>query len=110
MTGPVAEHIEGLKALYGDLITRSWSANFEEDPYVGNSDLIIGESLLAIAATHPVDDQHCIFVNLVTPGDLGDPAGYLVPALEQALGDKVRLEDQGQCGCGGYVLRAWRLA
>lgn len=102
--GTTEEEIQRLKAMFGDPISKSWSANFEDDPYRDRPDLILRESLMAIAATKPGN----IFVNLVTPGELGDPAGYLLPAIRQALGDTVELEEIGQCGCGGYVVRAYR--
>jgi hypothetical protein len=108
MASGVEPQILSLKREYGDPIPKSWSVNFEEDPYRDRPDLIIAESLEAIAATHPVDDRHATFVNLVTPGELGDPIRYLVPALKEVLGDTIETEEEGQCGCGGYVLRVWR--
>lgn len=109
MERDVVGQIESLKRQFGDPIPRSWSVNFEEEPYPDHPEWIVADSLLAIAATHSVDDKHAPFVNLVTPGSLGDPERYLAPALRAALGEGLRLEDNGQCGCGGYVLRAWRL-
>jgi hypothetical protein len=109
MDRSVTEQIVQLQKQAGGLITRSWSANFEEEPYPDRPEWILTDSLLAISATHVVDDTHATFVNLVTPGNLGNPETYLVPALEKALGDKLEVESIGQCGCGGYVLRARRL-
>jgi hypothetical protein len=106
---PVRDAIASLQTPPGHLIEKSWSANFEQEPYLDRADLILADSLLAIAATHPVDDHHSTFVNLVTPGELGDPAAYLVPALQERLGDSIELEEVGECGCGGFVVRIWRL-
>ena len=99
MDTPVRDHIAILQATLGNPISKSWSANFEQEPYLNRADLILDDSLYALAATHPVDQHHSTFVNLVTPGELGDPTIYLVRALEEV----------GECGCGGFVVRAWRL-
>lgn len=109
MATPVLDQIEALQVNLGPLISKSWSANFEQEPYLDRVDLILADSLAAIAATHPVDQRHSTFVNLVTPGELGDPATYLVPALTERLGETIRLEEVGECGCGGFVVRVWRL-
>jgi hypothetical protein len=109
MITPVREHIAGLRESLGNPIPKSWSANFEQEPYLDRADLVLEDSLHAIAATHLVDGSHCTFVNLVTPGELGDPGAYLVPALRERLGDSIRLEEIGECGCGGFVVRIWRL-
>ena len=109
MERPVREHIAGLWETVGNPISKSWSANFEQEPYLDRADLILEDSLYAIAATHPIDKSHSTFVNLVTPGELGDPAAYLVPVLMERLGDSIRLEEIGECGCGGFVVRIWRL-
>jgi hypothetical protein len=106
---PIREHIADLWAAMGAPVPKSWSANFEQEPYLDRADLVLEDSLYAIAATHPVDERHATFVNLVMPGQLGDPAAYLVPALEERLGDSIRLEEIGECGCGGFVVRVWRL-
>lgn len=108
MEGPVNDQIQDLQRTYGTPIPRSWSANFEDDPYRSQPELIFGDALRAIAATHPVDQQHDPFVNLVTPGEAGDPADFLIPRLKAALGPSIRIEEVGQCGCGGYVVRVWR--
>lgn len=109
MITPVREHIAELWRSLGNPIPRSWSASFEQEPYLDRADLVLEDSLHAIAATHVVDASHSTFVNLVTPGELGDPAGYLVPALLERLGDSIRLEEIGECGCGGFVVRIWRV-
>lgn len=106
----VPAHIRHLHGEPGEKIPKSWSADFEQEPYLDHEDLVITDALDAIAATHVVDDHHSTYVNLVTPGALGDPARYLIPALLQTLGDKVRVEEAGECGCGGFVVRVWRLA
>jgi len=108
MEPALAAHIEGLKQTYGDPIPRSWSADFEDDPYRHDPDRIIAEALACLNATRPAGSDSQPFVNLVTPGELGDPQGYLVPAIRRVLGDAVQFADAGQCDCGGYVLRAWR--
>lgn len=109
MNTPVREHIAGLWESLGKPIPKSWSANFEQEPYLDRADLILEDSLHAIAETHVVDGSHSTFVNLVTPGELGDPATYLVPALLEQLDATIRLEEIGECGCGGFVVRIWRL-
>ncbi|MFZ5823513.1 MAG: CGCGG family rSAM-modified RiPP protein [Bacillota bacterium] len=109
MERPVQDQIAGLRVTLGDPIAKSWSANFEQEPYLDRADLVLEDSICAIAATHPVDERHATFVNLVTPGELGDPSRYLVPALVERLGGTVRVEEVGECGCGGFVVRVWRL-
>lgn len=107
-SGPVTAQVGDLLRKHGDSIPNSWSANFEVEPYVNCPDLIIEEAVLAIRATHVRDDRHYTFVNLITPGTLGDPGGYLVPALKGVFGDTLSIEDAGQCECGGFVTRVWR--
>ncbi len=107
---PVAAQVLRLRDTHGNPITRSWSANFEDVPYPDQPELILQDAIQAIGATRVSSGSGVPFVNLITPGPLGDPAGYLIPALRQALGESVAFEEAGQCDCGGYVVRCWRLA
>ncbi|CAG5084390.1 Putative uncharacterized protein [Thermobacillus xylanilyticus] len=52
------------------------------------------------------------YVNLVTPGALGDPREWLIPRLSAMVKDadlavrEIRYIDE--CGCGGHVTRVYR--
>ncbi|GAB6859984.1 CGCGG family rSAM-modified RiPP protein [Haloplanus litoreus] len=80
----------------------SWSANLEGPEHAADRDLMVEESLDAVAATAP--GTH---VNLVTHGDHGHPSTYLHVELRAAF-DDVTVEYVDRCGCGGHVTRVHR--
>lgn len=87
--------------------TKDWSLNLEDPYYVEHREEMITESLEAIQHT----SQDC-YVNLVTPEGGGHPEEWFIPTLLQRLlqyNIKVeRLQYIDECGCGGYVTRAYR--
>ncbi len=82
----------------------NWSINLETEEYVADRDLIIKDAVTAILET----EVGC-FVNLAAAEIHGNPDDYLVPALENAFGDSIKINFIDQCGCGGYVYRIYRL-
>lgn len=83
---------------------RDHSVGLEHDEYATNIDLVIHDALEAVAETGAG-----YYVNIVTPAQFGNPIGYLTERLESFFGDGIRYEFIDQCGCGGYVLRVWRI-
>lgn len=84
-----------------------WSLNLENDYYETHPDEVFIESVDAIRRTKA---GH--YVNLVTPGGLGDPREWLIPQLI-ALVKYADLEVKeiryiDECGCGGHVTRVFR--
>lgn len=106
---PVLVRIRELQGDHGTaLIPRNWTANFEEEPYLTRPDLVLADSLAAVAATRVTDGRLGPYLNLVTPAGLGDPEVYLIPALIERLGERVGYQLVGESGSGGHVLRLWR--
>ncbi|MBP1931399.1 CGCGG family rSAM-modified RiPP protein [Ammoniphilus resinae] len=82
---------------------KDWSIDLEHGEYENNVELIIQDGIDAIEKT----EVGC-FVNLVTPGGLGDPTEYLSEVLTLHFKDHIHFRMIDQCGCGGYVLRVWK--
>jgi hypothetical protein len=84
-----------------------WSVNLEDAYYGEHPEEVLAESLEAVKRT-----KEGRYVNLVTPGALGDPREWLIPGLSAMLQEaglavrEIRYIDQ--CGCGGHVTRVFR--
>lgn len=87
------------------MINKDHSVGLEHDDYENNCELVIKDAITAVAET-----GIGYYVNVVTPAAFGNPLHYLTRILDQEFGDGVRYQFIDQCGCGGYVLRVWRLA
>jgi len=87
-----------------DMMDKDWTKDLEHDEYELDIDLIIEDAIKAVAETN-----NGYFVNLVTSSVFGNPIDYLQPLLEKLFPNKVKVKYIDQCGCGGYVLRVWRL-
>lgn len=83
---------------------KNWSMDLEHNEYEHNVDLIIEDAILAVHETEPG-----FYVNLVTSHLFGNPVEYLSPVLEEYFGQGITMKYIDQCGCGGYVLKVWRL-
>lgn len=83
---------------------KDWTIDLEHDEYDHNIDLIITDALQAVEET----EKGC-YVNLVTSAAFGDPVVYLQPLLEKLYDNRVKIKYIDQCGCGGYVLRVWKI-
>lgn len=83
---------------------KDWTKDLEHDEYEMDIDLIINDALEAVE-----DTKIGCFVNLVTSATFGNPTDYLQPLIEQLFPDRVKIKYIDQCGCGGYVLRVWRI-
>ena len=83
---------------------KDWTKDLEHDEYENDIDLILKDALEAVEITQP---GH--FVNLVTSENFGNPVEYLQPLIEKMFKETVSLKYIDQCGCGGYVLRVWKL-
>lgn len=85
---------------------KNWSLNLEDPYYEANAEEMLHECMDAIKQTK----EDC-YVNLVTPGSHGDPRVWLIPQLTMLLEQEnqsvreIRYIDE--CGCGGYVTRAY---
>jgi putative CGCGG family rSAM target protein len=86
-------------------MNKDWSKDLEHDEYEQDIDLIIKVALKAVEDTN----VGC-YVNLVTAGRFGNPVDYLQPLLNVVFENNVKVKFIDQCGCGGYVLRVWKLA
>ena len=87
------------------MINKNHSVGLEHEDYETNMDLVIKDAIAA------VDDTGVgYYVNVVTPATFGNPMHYLTQILDQQFKERVRYQFIDQCGCGGYVLRVWRLA
>jgi putative CGCGG family rSAM target protein len=83
---------------------KDWTKDLEHDEYENDIDLILKDALEAIEITQPG-----YFVNLVTSANFGNPVEYLQPLIENMFKDTVIFKYIDQCGCGGHVLRVWKL-
>ena len=83
---------------------KDWTKDLEHDEYEQDIDLIIKDALQAVEDTN----VGC-FVNLVTAATFGSPVDYLQPLLNLVFENKIKVKFIDQCGCGGYVLRVWKL-
>ncbi|MDP4087249.1 MAG: CGCGG family rSAM-modified RiPP protein [Bacillota bacterium] len=84
---------------------KDWTKDLEHDEYENDIDLIIKDALIAVQET-----KIGCFVNLVTSNVFGNPVDYLQPLLEKMFSNQLRIKFIDQCGCGGYVLRVWKLS
>ncbi|MCQ6279250.1 CGCGG family rSAM-modified RiPP protein [Bacillus sp. EB600] len=84
-------------------MVKSWSVSLEHEEYENDIDLLVKDAIDAIEQT----SSGC-YVNVVTPGTLGNPDDYLTEALDLIFSDKIKTKFIDQCGCGGYVLRVWK--
>ncbi|MGE4272539.1 MAG: CGCGG family rSAM-modified RiPP protein [Desulfitobacterium sp.] len=82
----------------------NYSVGLEHDDYANDRDLVIKDALAAVA-----DTGVGYYVNVVTPASFGNPADYLTELMDQQFGDRIQYQFIDQCGCGGYVLRVWKL-
>ncbi|MFZ7945345.1 MULTISPECIES: CGCGG family rSAM-modified RiPP protein [Bacillaceae] len=85
-------------------MNKDWTKDLEHDEYEQDIDLIIKDALTAVEETA----KGC-FVNLVTSSVFGSPVDYLQPLIEEMYPKKVKIKFIDQCGCGGYVLRVWKI-
>lgn len=83
---------------------KDWSIDLEHDDYENNHPLIIEDGIKAVKQTAI---GH--YVNLVTSEKFGNPDLYLTPLLKEEFGNTIKTKYIDQCGCGGYVLRVWRV-
>jgi putative CGCGG family rSAM target protein len=83
---------------------KDWTKDLEHDEYEEDIDLILKDALQAVE-----DTKEGCFVNLVTSEAFGNPVDYLQPLLEKMYTNKVKIKFIDQCGCGGYVLRVWKI-
>ncbi|MNC68581.1 hypothetical protein D3C75_1191920 [compost metagenome] len=51
-------------------------------------------------------------MNIITPGDMGNPEEWFISRLEGLLAEKglpvEKVVYVGACGCGGYITRVYR--
>nr|WP_245349951.1 CGCGG family rSAM-modified RiPP protein [Cytobacillus eiseniae] len=78
--------------------------DLEHNEYEKDVDLIIEDGIKAVEETA----VGC-YVNLVTSENFGNPTDYLLPLLSNVFGDSIKMKYIDQCGCGGYVLRVWKI-
>lgn len=86
---------------------KDWSLDLEDPRYVDHPEEIFNESVMAARQT-----KAGCYVNLVTPGECGDPRDWFIGPLADRLqqeGIAVRdVQYVDECGCGGYVTRLYR--
>lgn len=87
------------------MIDHDWSKDLEHDEYEDNVELVIEDGMKAVEQT-----AAGYYVNLVTSNNFGNPDSFLTPLLKDVFGDKIKTKFIDQCGCGGYVLRVWKLS
>ena len=87
---------------------KDWSINLEDEAFAEHPEELIQEAVHAVqitAAGH--------YVNLVTHKSAGHPEFGLIDQLREALTESgilnVDLVYIDECGCGGFVTRAYRL-
>jgi putative CGCGG family rSAM target protein len=83
---------------------KNWSISLEHDEYENNLELVVQDAIKAVENTTKGN-----YVNLVTPEGFGHPEDYLFEALNLVFGNKIERKFIDQCGCGGYVLRVWKI-
>ncbi|MDF0726385.1 CGCGG family rSAM-modified RiPP protein [Cytobacillus sp. S13-E01] len=83
---------------------KDWSIDLEHGEYKENVALILEDAISAVKQT-----GSGYFVNLVTPSKFGKPEEYLTSLLQQEFGETIALKYINECGCGGYVLRVWKI-
>lgn len=84
--------------------SKNWSISLEHDEYESNLELVVKDAIEAVQNT---TTGH--YVNLVTPAGFGSLEDYLPEALNIVFGKTIEWKFIDQCGCGGYVLRVWRI-
>ena len=85
-------------------LNKNWSISLEHDEYVVDMELVISDAIDAVEQT-----QKGYYVNVVTPAAFGNPDNYLAEALVVYFGSGITMKFIDQCGCGGYVLRIWKI-
>jgi putative CGCGG family rSAM target protein len=85
-------------------LNKDWSVDLEHGEYETNIELVIEDGIQAVKDTEPG-----YYVNLVTPNGFDNPNNYLKPLLLQLFNDTIKVRYIDQCGCGGYVLRVWKV-
>lgn len=83
---------------------KNWSISLEHDEYEENMDLVVEDGIAAVEQT-----SKGYYVNLVTPSRFGNPDDYLTVALHSYFSERIKTQFIDQCGCGGYVLRVWKI-
>ncbi|MDP4083985.1 MAG: CGCGG family rSAM-modified RiPP protein [Bacillota bacterium] len=83
---------------------KDWTKDLEHDEYENDIDLIIKDAIKAVEETNTG-----FYVNLVTSEVFDNPTDYLKPLLEKLFPGQLKIKFIDQCGCGGYVLRVWKL-
>ena len=66
---------------------KNWSVSLEHGEYVNNIELLINDAMAAVSQT-----AKGYYVNIVTPGKLGNPDDYLTDVLLLHFGNKVDVE------------------
>lgn len=86
---------------------KDWSLNLEDEEYAEQPEMLLEAAVEAVAET----GEGC-YVNLVTPGLLGNPEEWLIARLTDRLTEEKVLFSRiiyvDECGCGGYVTRVVR--
>lgn len=85
-------------------MNKDWTKDLEHDEYENDIDLIINDAIEAVRIT-----EQGFYVNLVTSHHFGNPTDYLQPLLEDLFKETISTKFIDQCGCGGYVLRVWKI-
>lgn len=86
------------------MVEKCWSIDLEHDEYESNQAMIIEDGIKAVEET-----DIGYYVNLVTSANFGNPDLYLTPHLKKRFDNRIQAKFINQCGCGGYVLRVWKL-
>lgn len=86
-----------------------WSLSLEDPFYAEHPKQMLKDALQGIDET--AEGQ---FVNIVTPGEAGDPREQFMELVTKEWSLRsdlpIRLEYRGECGCGGHVLRVYKQA
>ena len=86
---------------------KNWSINLEDNLFKTQPEQLIAEAVEAISFTAPG-----YYVNLVTHQAAGHPEQGLIRQLQDAITNagigEVKLVYIDECGCGGFVTRAFR--
>lgn len=83
---------------------KNWSVSLEHEEYENDIELVVNDAIEAVQTT-----SKGYYVNVVTPANFGNPVDYLTPALDSYFSKKIEMKFIDQCGCGGYVLRVWKI-
>lgn len=85
-------------------MNKDWSIDLEHGEYEHNITLVIEDAIQAVA-----DTEKGYYVNLVTPNRFGNPEKFLSQEITSHYGKQIKMKFIDQCGCGGYVLRVWKI-